>query len=342
MESWTAGVQRQLGRGTVVQVDYIGTHSLHELARHNIAQPLPISSANLPYCQADPTDVTHDCPTSTRLPYPNFTGFFINSDFNGYAHYNAMNVTLTHRTTNLMVTAAYTWAQSKDDKSAAAGVGATGSGYQGFMNNHDPKLDYGLSDFDVPQRFVASYIYQLPFGRGQRYGAKMNRAEDLALGGWQLAGITTFQSGFPFSITATDAAGLLDTQFQRANYQPGCDVHAHGGGRFDRINMSCFSQPAIGVFGNSKRNFLHQPGLNNWDMGLQKSFQLVGRMRFHFRVDTFNTFNHHQYVVNVGGLATGGSGGGAAISNGVGGNLAGQITSAGPARIIQFSGKISF
>lgn len=342
VEEWTAGVQRQLGRGTVLQVNYVGKHSLHLLDRRDIAQPNSIPAADLPYCQADPTDVAHDCPTFTRLPYPNFTGFFINSSFEGYSHYNALNFQLTHRTAGLLVTAAYTWAQSLDDKSAAAGVGATGSGYQGFMNNHDPKLDYGPSDFDVPQRFVASYVYSLPFGRGQRYGAKMNRAEDAALGGWQISGITTFQSGFPFSMTATDAAGLLGTTFQRANYKPGCNVNAHGGGRFDRINMSCFSQPAIGVYGNSKRNFMRQPGINNWDMALQKSFPIVGRMHFHFRLSTFNTFNHHQYVVNVGGLATGGSGGGSAIDNGLGDSLAGQITSAGPARILQLSGKITF
>ena len=67
-----------------------------------------------------------------------------------------MNVKFEHRAHDLAATAVYTWAQSKDDKSAAAGVGATGAGFQGFMDNHRPELDYGLSDFDVDQRFVAS------------------------------------------------------------------------------------------------------------------------------------------------------------------------------------------
>lgn len=342
VQSWTASVERQLAPNTTLEVNYIGTHAVHLLDRRNIAQPYSIPSADLQFCQADPTDVAHNCPTSTRLPYPNFTGFYIDSDFHGYSHYRAMNVKLEHRTNGLAATAIYTWAQSKDDKSAAAGVGATGSGYQGTMNNHDPELDYGLSDFDVNQRFVASYIYQLPFGRGKRILGNASRAADVVVGGWQLAGITTFQAGFPFSITATDAAGLLDTQFQRGSYTQGCNIHSGLTQRFQRLNMSCFTQPAIGVYGNTARNYLRQPGLDGWDMGLGKSFQIAERLNFTMKFDAFNAFNHHEYAINVGGLATGGSGGGSAIDNGVGDPLAGLITSASPSRIIQLSGKITF
>lgn len=342
VQSWTASVERALTSNTTLEVNYIGTHAVHLLDRHNIAQPYQISAANLAACQANPNDVTHDCPTSTRLPYPNFTGFYIDSDFHGYSHYNAMNVNFQHRAGNLAVTAIYTWANSKDDKSAAAGVGATGAGYQGFMNNHAPQLDYGPSDFAVSQRFVSSYVYPLPVGRGKKFLGNVGRAANLVVGGWQLAGITTFQSGFPFSITATDAAGLDDTQFQRANYTAGCNVHSGLTQKFQRINMSCFTQPGPGTFGNSPRNFLRQPGLNNWDMGLTKDFDITERAKFSMRFDTFNTFNHHQYVVNVGGLATSGSGGGSSIQNAVGNPLQGLITSAGPSRIVQLSGKLTF
>jgi hypothetical protein len=106
--------------------------------------------------------------------------------------------------------------------------------------------------------------------------------------------------------------------------------------------MACFDQPDIGVYGNTARNFLRQPGINNWDMGLSKGFSLTEHAKFNLRVDTFNTFNHHQYDINVGGLATGGSGGGSSIDNGVGDSTAGLITSSSPARILQLSGKISF
>jgi hypothetical protein len=342
VQSWTGSFQRQLTNNTTMEVNYIGTHAVHLLDRRNIAQPYPITPADLPFCQANPTDVTHNCPRQSRLPYPNFTNYYINSDFHGYSHYNAMNVKFDHRAGDLAVTAIYTWANSKDDKSAAAGVGATGSGYQGFMNNHDPGLDYGPSDFNVDHRFVASYIYQLPIGRGKKIAGGVSRTADLLVGGWQVTGITTFQTGFPFSIGASDASGLLHTDFQRANLTPGCDVHGNLTGKFQRLNMSCFSQPAIGVYGSSTRNFLRQPGISNWDMGFGKEFNITERARFGLHVDTFNTFNHHQYAYTVGALATGGSGGGSSIDNTVGDALAGQITGSATARVVQLSGKITF
>ena len=342
VQSRTLSVERELSRNTTLEVNYIGTSGTHLLDRRNIAQPNGIPAASLAFCQQIPTPRVAPCPTSTRLPYPNFTNFYIDSNFDGYSNYNAMNVQFQRRTAQMAITGVYTWAKSIDDKSAAAGVGATGSGYQGFMNNHAPQLDYGPSDFDVNHRFVASYIYQLPVGRGQRFLGDASRVENVLIGGWQLSGITTFQTGFPYSIQAHDANGLLDTQFQRANYVPGCGIHSGLTQKFQRVNMSCFTQPAPGVYGNTSRNFLRQPGINNWDMGLEKAFAITERAQFQFHVDTFNTFNHHQYNINVGGLATGGAGGGSAIDNGVGDPLQGLIRSSSPARIIQLSGKVTF
>jgi hypothetical protein len=109
-----------------------------------------------------------------------------------------------------------------------------------------------------------------------------------------------------------------------------------------RINFDCFQQPPLGVYGNTPRNFLRQPGINNWDMGLGKNFRFTERVGFKLTGDFFNAFNHHQYVVNTGGLIGSGSGGGSSISNGVGSTTAGQITNAAPSRIIQLSGKVSF
>jgi hypothetical protein len=341
VQSRTLSVERQLAPNTTLELSYIGTHAVHLLNRHNIAQPYPITAANLAACQANPSDTTHNCPTSTRRPYKNFTGFYIDSDFHGYSHYDAGNVKLNRSSGDLALTAIYTWAKSLDDKSAAAGVGATGAGYQGFMNNQAPQLDYGPSDFNVTQRFVASYIYQLPIGRGKKLLGSVNRAADAVVGGWQLSGITTFQTGFPFSVTASDANGLDFTQFQRANYTPGCNIHSGTSG-LTRINMSCFTQPAAGTFGNTGRNAYRQPGINNWDMGLGKSFSLYEQAKFEIHFDSFNTFNHHQYAYSVGGLATGGSGGGSAIDNNVGDALKGQITSSGVPRVIQLSGKFTF
>ncbi len=343
VQQWSLSVERQLSKSTTLEANYIGTKGTHLLDRRDIAQPLGIPAADLPFCQASPADVAHNCPVSTRLPYKHFTGYYIDSDFHGYSNYNAANVKLEHRSGSQAITAIYTWARSLDDKSAAAGVGATGTGYQGFMDNHNPQLDYGPSDFDVDNRFVASYIYDLPVGRGKRFLGGANKPTDLALGGWEITGITTYQTGFPFGIAATDASGLLGTTGPRANVIPGCKVTSGFTKSItERINTACFTQPAIGVYGNSSRNFLKQPGIANWDLGVVKNFDFTERIRFALRVESFNTFNHPQYNINVGGLATAGSGGGSSIDNTLGDAQFGQITEASPGRIIQLGGKLTF
>lgn len=349
VQNWTLSAERELARNTTLEVNYIGTKGTHLLDRRDIAQPNSIPASSLAFCQETNASGNYvninvaPCITSSRLPYPNFTGFYIDSDFHGYSNYNAMNIKLEHRANDLAVTTVFTWAKSMDDKSAAAGVGATGTGYQGFMNNHDPQLDYGPSDFDVDHRFVAAYVYQLPFGHGKRFASNVNRAADALVGGWQVTGITTFQTGFPMGINATDVAGLDGTTAPRAVYTPGCNIHANLTQKFQRLNMACFSNAPAGTYGNTGRNFLRQPGLNNWDMGFGKDVPITERAMFELRVQTFNTFNHHQYNINVGGLATGGSGGGSAIDNTVGDANAGLITGvvASP-RILQLSGKITF
>ncbi|MDE3188761.1 MAG: TonB-dependent receptor [Acidobacteriota bacterium] len=348
VQSWTAGVQRELRANTTLDVNYIGTHSLHLLDRRQIAQPNAIPQSDLAFCQEQDSTGKYinmgsaPCSNASRRPYPNFSNIYINSDWHGYAHYNGLNVKMEHRASDLALTAVYTWANSKDDKSAAAGVGATGAGFQGFMDNHHPELDYGPSDFNVDQRFVSSYVYQLPFGRGKKFATGINRATDMLIGGWETTGIATFQTGFPFSITAPDVAGANGTFFQRANMTAGCDVHKNLTGVMQRINFSCFSGPALGVYGNTPRNWLRQPGINNWDMGLSKYFNIAERVKFQLSGDFFNAFNHHQYAIGTGALIGSGTGGGSAISNSITSARAGQITSASASRIVQVSGKLSF
>jgi hypothetical protein len=347
VQSWTAGVQREVARNTIIEASYIGTHAVHLLDRRNIAQPNRIPTDSLSFCQQQ-VDGQYvnlgvpPCSNQSRLPYPNFTLFYINSDWHGYSNYNGVHIKLERRAHDLAATAVYTWAKSLDDKSAAAGVGATSSGFQGFMDNHHPELDYGPSDFDVNQRFVASYVYELPIGRGKKLAPGVNRATNLFIGGWETTGITTFQAGFPYSIQANDIQFVLNTPFERANRVAGCNLKSNLTRVMQRINFDCFQQPALGVYGDTSRNWLRQPGINNWDMGLGKNFAITEHVNFKLAGEFFNGWNHHQYAISTGALIGSGSGGGSSIDNFVGSTTAGQITSASDARIIQISGKLTF
>ena len=352
VQTWTLSVERELARNTTLEVNYIGNHGTHLLDRRDIAQPYPIPASSLAFCQQQNSASTYvnlgvaPCSVSSRLPYPNFNGFYIDSDFHGYSHYNAGNVKFERRSGDLSMTSVFTWSKSLDDKSATAGAGASGTGYQGFMNNHAPQLDYGPSDFNTPYRFVSSYVYQLPFGRGKKLANQINRVADLVIGQWQVTGIATFQKGFPYGIAANDIEGVLGTVAPRGSIVPGCNIHANNYSGalapFSRLNMNCFTQPALGVYGDTSRNWLTQPGINNWDMSIGKGFSLGERARLVFKADFFNTFNHHQYAGDVGGLLVAGSGGNENISNTVGASNGGLILGASSSRILQLGGKITF
>jgi hypothetical protein len=312
MQQWSLGVQRELFANTTLELNYIGTKGTNLLMRRNIAQALPYSP---------------DRPTvAERKPFPNFV-VYIDSEWGGRSKYNAFNTKLEHRGRGSLLTFAYTWAKSTDTKSAAAGIGATGyNGWQGFLNNHDPERDYGLSDFDVDHRLVGSFVYNLPIGRGERVAGDASGVKNAIVGGWQLNGIYTWQRGFPITIQAADLGGLNDAVgTNRADIVGDPDVDTRTIERW--FNTAAFAQPAAGSFGTSGRNILRGPGVNNLDLAAFKNFEFGRGMRVQFRLESFNALNHTQF-------------------NGVSTNLTaanfGVVTSARPGRINQLGLKFIF
>jgi hypothetical protein len=280
VHQWSLGVQRELLRNTVFEVNYVGSHGSNLLMRQNIAQALPY---------------TPDRPTvAERRPFPNFVTY-IDSNWGGWSDYHAFNTKLEHRGRGLLTTFVYTWAKSTDSKSAAAGLGQTETaGWQGFLNNHDPERDHGLSGFDVDHRVVASFVWNLPFGKGERFGSGASGVKDAVIGGWQLNGIYTWQRGFPITIVAADLGGVLDTSGTNRADIVG-DIHAGGGELTRWFNTAAFAQPALGSFGNSGRSILRGPGINNLDLAFFKNFDLPRGTRLQFRLESFNALNHPQF-----------------------------------------------
>ena len=312
MQQWSVGVQRELMTNTTLEVNYIGTKGTNLLMRRNIAQALEFSP---------------DRPTvAERKPYPNFVTY-IDSDWGGRSRYDAFNTKLEHRGRGSLITLAYTWAKSTDTKSAAAGIGATGfNGWQGFLDNHDPERDYGLSDFDVDHRLVGSFVYNIPVGNGERFATDASGVTNAIIGGWQLNGIYTWQRGFPITIQAADLGGLNDSVgTNRADLVGDPDVSNRTITQW--FNTAAFAQPAAGSYGTSGRNILRGPGVNNLDLAAFKNFEFGKGMRLQFRLESFNAFNHTQF-------------------NGVSTNLTsanfGVVTSARPGRINQLGLKFIF
>jgi Carboxypeptidase regulatory-like domain len=296
VQQWSLGVQRGLSNNTTLELNYIGAKGTHLLMRRNIAQArVPTNPA---LCAATPT--AGDCPVLARRPFVNF-GTYIDSDWSGNSSYNAFNAKVEHRSNSLLFTAVYTWAKSIDSKSAAAGIGNDVAGWQGFLNNADIRRDRGRSEFDVDHRLVSSFVYELPVGRGKKFGSDLPKIADVVIGGWQVNAIATFQRGFPMSITAADVGGLNDTfGTNRADLVGTAKLTKTLNQWFD---TSAFKQPAAGFLGTSGRSILRAPGIHNWDTGLFKNFVITEKLSFQFRFESFNAFNHTQWGVPVRSVA---------------------------------------
>jgi len=344
VQQWTVSVEREMAKNTTLELNYIGNKGTHLLERFNVNQPGALPASEVAYCNANSTITiatggTYNCAPHSRQPLQNFSSSngFLDSKWIGYSSYNSGNAKLEHRASDGAVLLVYTWAKSLDSKSAAAGIGATNS-YAGPMDSANPRADYGRSDFNVGQRFVASYAYVLPVGRGKKFGGNLNRAADAAIGGWEVTGIGTFQKGFPFSVLANDTNSLLGTANQRANIV-GDPKSGFSKGSKEWFNTAAFAAPQGGLFGTSGRNTLDEPGISNWDMGMVKHVDIFERAKFELRLETFNTFNHAQFGVD--GNSTSGPGTSAESTNVTSPNF-GAITSYRPARILQLGSKITF
>ena len=313
VQQWSLGVQRELVPRTTMELNYIGTHGSNLLMRRNIAQARLYDPAN-------------PLPVSARKPYPNFV-VYIDSDWSGRSDYNALNAKLEHRGRGSILTFAYTWSKSTDSKSAAAGIGASGfNGWQGFLDNSNPERDHGLSDFDVDHRLVGSFVYNLPFGSGEKFASDSTGVKNAVIGGWQVNGIYTWQRGFPVTIIAADLGGLNDTfGTNRADLVGDPNIGEPTVARW--FNTAAFAQPAAGALGNLGRNTERGPGVNNLDLALFKNFTVTRGIRLQFRLESFNVLNHTQF---------------AAVSTNLAASNFGVVTAARPARINQLGLKVLF
>jgi len=252
-------------------------------------------------------------------PFPQYNGLSL-AGRGGYgSSYNSLQATVTKRFQGGgTLLAAYTNAKlmSNTDsltswlESSTGGVGQI----QDFNNLAGER---SLSSQDVSQRLVISYVYDLPFGHGQKYMGDATGVADKLVSGWGVDGITTFQKGFPLkfsnaSTTPLEALGLGISNI-RPSVVPGCNKSAPVGGIAklgEFFNTSCFEAPPDYGYGTEARvdSSLRAPGINNWDLAIFKRTQFGpdNKLGLEFRTEFFNTFNRVQF--GFPGTAFGGGG----------------------------------
>jgi len=214
----------------------------------------------------------------------------------------------------------YVYANSMD---IASNDGNSGLGNQA-SNPFNIKKDYARSDFDVRHRFTTSFVYQIPSP------VKSNSFAKALIGGWQVNGILTLQSGLPFTVLAGVDRSLAGVNLDHADVNGSVAVYndkSHVEKTAKYFNTSAFSLPALGTFGTSGRNILRAPGYANFDAGLFKNITLHEDKRLELRWEAFNSLNHPNFL---------------APNNSFTSSAFGRITSTSRGRVMQIAAKIVF
>ncbi|HKV22954.1 MAG TPA: carboxypeptidase regulatory-like domain-containing protein [Candidatus Acidoferrum sp.] len=279
--SWNTTVERQLPWKSQLSVAYVGRRGLHLQREADINQPT--------------TDVIAANPgvnINALRPYKGFASIRETDNVANSIYHSLQIAWNRHFSNSLQFGVAYTLSKSMDNGSNQRDV---------VPDTYNPALMWGPSEFDARNILVINYLYELPFFRHQ--SGLMGRV----LGGWQVSGITQYQTGLPCSVAApNDYAGVgLDSNF-------GCGVN----GQFWVVNGSpslvktfgpkgqwftttnpdgspIFTAPTKGTFnGQLVRDLIYQPGFENWNMGLFKEFPINEKRGFQFRAEAYNVFNH--------------------------------------------------
>ncbi|MDP2998404.1 MAG: TonB-dependent receptor [Bryobacterales bacterium] len=316
--TFVLNVQRTLGKASTLEVGYSG--GLHRHLQYLTNMNQGILSASLPVAQ--------------RLPYPEWgaSGIqWINAD--GMGSYHGLAGKFTQRLgTNLSTLLSYTWSKALDTASNIRGPGNDFSPQDARCPNSCEK---GPSAFHVPQRFVASILYTLPFGKGQKFlnhGGVVNQV----VGGWQLSTITTLQSGGVVNTGSWDSGGtLFITNATRLNCIAGVDPVLPNHNQNGWFNPAAFSNTLPGTFGNCGRNTLRGPWRGTQDISVVKLFPIAERKSLEFRTEMFNAPNH----VILGNPGAGWGSGASPTPSATFGRITGTATSM---RQIQFALKFNF
>ncbi len=302
-QQWNLAVQREITTGFSIDGAYVGSKGTHLIWTTNDNEPLPGPNVNF----------------QASRPYPLFGG--IGSQASGASSiYHSLQLKaenkMKHGLTSL---SSYTYSKSIDDDSDPYG--------SSYNPRNTTTAMHGPSDFDETQRFVQSALYALPVGRGKTFLGSCRRLTDAVIGGWNVGGIYTFGTGFPFTVTIAS---------DEANIGLGGQVPIRlGSGKVANPSIAqwydptAFKYPAQYTFGNSGRNILRGPRFSDLDFSLRKTFDITESQHLDFRAEFFNFLNHPNFGMPDGDIDDGSYG------------LTSTIGSA-PSREIQFALRYHF
>ena len=281
-------VQRELPQSTVLEVGYLGSLSRHleSLRAVNEAIPACPSRNARPGCESDPLA---GLTVAERSPFPTF-GRIQLVDNGNTGNYNSLALKLTKRySKGVTYLVGYTWAKSLDTATAIRNLGGDTLFPQ---DSYCRACEYARSSHDVRHRLVASALWDLPFGKGRTFSIS-NPVANTLLGGWQIGGILTLQTGFPITVTNGLDTSNTGAFFDRPDSSGQSAALPRGQQDPQRFfDTGTFSIQAAGTHGNVGRNTLTGPGLMSLDFSTLKDFSFTERYKLQFRFEAFNLPNH--------------------------------------------------
>jgi hypothetical protein len=300
VHQYNANVERQLPGNVLLTAGYAGAVGGHLLVSGNdlnVNSPSGCGTISGYTLGCLPGGAPYIAPYN--LP---FNAILLFGDV-GKTHYNSLQIKAETKTPKhgLYALVAYTYSRTYDN-GLTDGLGSLLSAPYFPLPNWQ-NLDWSLSQINLNHSFTASFIYDLPVGKGKTFGSTWGPVTDTLLGDWQVTLIERISSGFPVPLIdssnqsgTTFNAGGNSNNFNRPNQVPGCNTQAnHKAPQFQWINASCFAVPAAGELGNAARVPVSGPDFVNSDASLIKQFRLPREMGLNFRAEFFNLFNHPQY-----------------------------------------------
>ena len=267
-------VQRQLGATWAVEVGYLGSVSHHMAGfwNQNMGVPSPVGSA------------------ASHLPFGDFTYIQTVEDM-GNGEYNSLAVKVDKRfSAGFSLTTAYTYGVAIDNTSAIR--------IQGYdtlfpQNSDCIRCERGPSSFDTRHRLVVSPLYELPVGKGKALNIN-NGFLDAFIGGWQIGGILTAQTGVPQNLTASGDNSNTQSGYDRPSYVTGQNVNAANQSPNGWYNPAAFVLAPFGQFGNVGRDTALAPGVFSINAEVHKNFRMPYKEghQLQFRAEAFNLLNH--------------------------------------------------
>ena len=310
--TYNFGVQHQLPASIIMEVNYVGNVARHFTFTRNLNQLLAGTRLNAPNSSIN---------VNALRPYQGYGNITLRDDSDN-TNYNSLQVSISRRLrSGLSFGTSYTFSKTMD---------TIGGGTP--QDSYHPKNDIALSSIHRAQILTVNYIYTLPF-----FMKSANGFVRTGLSGWELSGVTTFQSGAPNSVTVPTDIARIGASSARASITGNPNLSAGDRTPSHWFRTEAFVNPNLmtpGVFGNSGRNILIGPGFQQWDLSLLKNFRIFETRNLQFRAESFNVFNHTNFTsINTtvrfdnNGNATGGFG---------------AVTSSGPGRVLSLGMKLIF